>query len=199
MLKEKNIAWDDHIGRRIKLRDLRVFLAVAQCGSMAKAASQFRVSHPAVSQVIADLEHAVGVSLLDRGSRGVEPTVYGRALLKRARAVFDELRQGFTDIEFLNDPTSGEVRIGCSEVFSATIVPPIVHRFCQAQPRAVVYVNDVPPAQEQLALHDRKDDLILGRWVRSPPAHIRGDDLNVEVLFYDELVIVAGAHSAWAR
>src|ERR1700687_2993724 len=110
----KIIDWDDHIGRRLRLRDLRVFFAVVQWGSMAKAAAQFRVSQPAVSQVIADLEHTLAVKLLDRSSRGVAPTIYGRALLTRARAAFDELRQGIRDIEFLADPTSGEVQSGCS-------------------------------------------------------------------------------------
>jgi DNA-binding transcriptional LysR family regulator len=193
----KIIDWDDHIGRRLRLRDLRVFFAVVQWGSMAKAAAQFRVSQPAVSQVIADLEHALAVKLLDRRSRGVEPTIYGRALLVRARAAFDELRQGIRDIEFLADPTSGELQIGCSEAFSATIVPPIIHRFSQAYPRVIVQVNDVPPTHEQLALHDRKNDLILGRWVR--PVNFRADDLNVETLFNDHLVVAAGMHSRWAR
>ena len=78
--------WDDHIGRRLRLRDLRVFFAVVQSGSLAKAATQLRVSQPAVSQVIADLEHTLGVKLFDRSSRGVEPTVYARALLTRGRS-----------------------------------------------------------------------------------------------------------------
>ena len=103
----KIVDWDDHIGRRLRLRDLRVFFAVVQSGTLAKAATQLRVSQPAVSQVIADLEHALGVKLFDRSSRGVEPTVYARALLVRGRSAFDELRQGIRDIEFLADPTAG--------------------------------------------------------------------------------------------
>ena len=48
------------------------------------------VSQPVVSKAIADLEHALGVRLLDRSRRGVEPTPYGRALIKRGVAIFDE-------------------------------------------------------------------------------------------------------------
>ena len=128
----KPIDWEDHIGRRLKLRGLRVFFAVVECGSMAKAAALFRMTQPAVSQVMVDLEHALGVKLLDRSSRGVEPTIYGRVLLARARAAFDELKQGMREIEFLSDPTSGELRIGCAEPFAASILPPIVRRFAQA-------------------------------------------------------------------
>src|SRR5258708_6031194 len=67
----RGIDWDRQIGRRLKLRDLHVFLTVAQQGSMAKAAVELGVSQPVVSTVIADLEHAVGVRLLERSTRGV--------------------------------------------------------------------------------------------------------------------------------
>src|SRR5262249_31015985 len=71
----RKIDWESQIGRRLRLRDLHVFSAVVQHGSMAKAARQLGVSHPAVSEVIADLEHALGVRLLDRSAQGVELTI----------------------------------------------------------------------------------------------------------------------------
>jgi DNA-binding transcriptional LysR family regulator len=102
----RKIDWESQIGRRLKLRDLHVFSTVVQRGSMAKAARHLGVSHPAVSEVIADLEHALGVRLLDRSAQGIEPTIYGGALLKRSVAVFDELKQTIRDIEFLRPSTS---------------------------------------------------------------------------------------------
>src|SRR5882757_5462976 len=105
----KGIDWEAAIGRRLRLRDLHAFFTVVQCGSMAKAAVQLGVSQPAVSKVVADLEHALGVRLLDRNRRGVEPTIYGQALLKRGLVAFDELKQSVRDIEFLADSTQGEV------------------------------------------------------------------------------------------
>src|SRR5262245_42870209 len=107
----KKIDWDSQIGRRLRLRDLHVCYTVAQRGGMAKAAAQLGVSAPAVSEVIAGLEHALGVPLLDRSPQGVEPTRYGHALLRRTITVFDELKQSIKDIEYLDDPTIGEVRI----------------------------------------------------------------------------------------
>jgi molybdate transport repressor ModE-like protein len=104
--------WNDRIGRRIKLSDLHILLAVAQSGSMAKAANELAVSHPVVSRSISELEHTLGVRLLERNPHGVELTEYGHALLNRSHAAFDELRQGVKDIELLSDPTAGEVRIG---------------------------------------------------------------------------------------
>src|SRR4051794_2113125 len=102
----------DRIGRRMKLQDLHVLMTVLQAGSMGKAAQRLNTTQPSVSRSIADLEHAFGVRLLDRHRQGVEPTTFGRALLDCGVAVFDDLRQGVKNIEFLADPTAGEVRIG---------------------------------------------------------------------------------------
>src|SRR5215213_2867149 len=104
--------WNDRIGRRLKLRDLHILLAVVQQGSMAKAASELAISQPAVSKVIADVEHTLGLRLLERSRNGIEPTEYGRALVRHGVAIFDELKQGGRELEFLADPSSGEVRIG---------------------------------------------------------------------------------------
>ena len=69
--------WHERIGRRLKLRDLHILLAVVQHGSMAKAATALAISQPAVSKAIADMEHTFGLRLLDRTPQGVEATTYG--------------------------------------------------------------------------------------------------------------------------
>ena len=87
----------DRVERRLKLHDVRVLMSVVQAGSMGKAAKRLATSQPAISRSIADLESALGVRLLDRSPKGIEPTPYGRALLKRGTVVFDELKQGVRD------------------------------------------------------------------------------------------------------
>src|SRR5215831_2806864 len=96
----------ERIGRRLKLHDLHVLMTVAQAGTMGKAAQLLNTTQPNISRSIADLENALGVRLLDRGRHGIAPTEYGRALLKCGLAVFDDLRQGVKNIEFLADPTA---------------------------------------------------------------------------------------------
>jgi hypothetical protein len=76
---------------------------------------ELAISQPAVSKAIADMEHALGVRLLDRTPLGVERTPYGDALVKWALAVFDDLRQGVREIAVLSDSAVGEVRIGSVE------------------------------------------------------------------------------------
>src|ERR1700729_1325665 len=107
----KRPGWEVQVGLRLRLRDLHAFVTVTQCRSMAKAAEQLGVSQPAISKLVADLEHVFGVRLLDRSRKGVEPTIYGNALLKRGLAAFDELKQSVRDIEFLSDVTGGEIKL----------------------------------------------------------------------------------------
>ncbi len=126
--------WSDRVGRRLKLRDLHIVLAVAESGSMAKAAADLAISQPSVSKAIAEVEHVLGLRLFDRGPKGIEPTAYGRALVKCGVAVFDELRQGVKKLEFLVDPAAGELRIGCNETLAAGFVSAIIERLSRQYP-----------------------------------------------------------------
>src|SRR5262245_10845237 len=167
-----------HIGRRLKLRDLHVFFTVVQLGSMAEAATHLHVSPPAVSQIIADLEHTLGVSLFDRSPQGVEPTAYGHALLKGGAAAFDDLRQTIKEIEFLADPTAGEAKVGCPETVAA-ILPPIIRRFYERYPGVTLHVSDVvAPTLDLPQIRDRTLDLALVRIVGSAIRNQLAEDFN---------------------
>jgi len=127
--------------RRLKLRQLEILLAVADTGSMAKAASRLAISQPAISRAVADVEHTLGVPLFERSKQGADPTQYGRALLKRGVAAFDEIDQGVKDIEFLADPTSGELRIGSPAGAAEGIVLAVINRLSRQYPRFVFHVS----------------------------------------------------------
>lgn len=191
--------WERQIGRRLRLRDIFVFFTVVKSGSMAGAAAELGVSTPSVSEIIADLERALGVRLLDRSSRGVVATMYGQALLRRGGAAFDELRQGINEIEVLSDPTAGELNVGCPESI-ATILPPVIEAFRRQCPRSSLGIDYEIATTFASRLRDRTLDVVLMRLRgRSLPGDRSTADLNVEMLFDDELVIAAGARSRWAR
>jgi DNA-binding transcriptional LysR family regulator len=194
---ERPVQWTDRIGRRLKLRDLHILMAVAQSGSMVKAAQSLAISQPVVSKAIADLEHAVGVRLLDRGPHGVEPTMYGRALLDSGVAVFDDLRRGVKQIEFLADPTGGELRIGCGEVHAAGLLPAIIERLRGKYPRIVCYVDQATtaPTPDFRELRERRVDLVLGQI----PDPFESDEMSADVLLHERTYVVAGKRSKWAR
>src|SRR5882724_8681574 len=114
--------WNDRTRRRLKLRDLDIVTALIDTGSMGKAAERLNISQPAVSKAIAELESALGVRLVDRNRRGITPTPFGLALRKRSVAIFNDLRQSIQDIDFLSDPTTGELRIGTTDPIAVAIV-----------------------------------------------------------------------------
>ena len=185
----------ESIGRRVRLRDIHILSAVVRWGSMAKAAPHLAISQSAVSEAIASLEDALRVRLLDRNSNGVEPTIYVDALLKRGDVIFDELKQGIKDIEFLSDPTAGEVRIASQDFLSAWLLPTAIDRLSQQHPQIFVRVSELDITRlEFRALQERNVDLVLTRI----PRDFEHADLDIEVLFDDPHFVVAGAHSVWA-
>lgn len=188
------VSWNDRVRRRLKLRDVDILLAVVQAGSMGKAAGALNMSQPAVSSAIANLERTLGVSLLDRSRQGVEPTAYGRVLVNRGVAMFDELRLGVQDIAFLDDPTAGEIRIGASESTVSTIFSPIVHQLTRQYPRMSfrVVVGDIRMLSRQLDA--RQIDVAVNRLTKPSP-----EEHSVEVLFEDSLVVAAAANHPLTR
>jgi DNA-binding transcriptional LysR family regulator len=193
------IDWESQIGRRLRLRDLHVFRTVARFQNMAKAAAELGVSQPTISEAILDLEHAVGVRLLDRSRRGVEPNIYGQALLRRVIAAFDELTQGIHEIDHLTDARTGEVRVGCPESVAATLLSPVVLQFTRTYPSVRISIFNInTPTVDIPQLRDRNLDLAI---IRSPLPRLedsRSDDMLVEYLYNDDLVIAVGTQSSFA-
>jgi DNA-binding transcriptional LysR family regulator len=188
--------WSERIGRRLKLRDLHFFMAVADRKNMAKAADSLSVSRPVVSKTIADLESTLGVRLVDRTKKGVEITPCGYALLKWSVAVFDNLRQSVNEIEHLADPTAGELRIGCSEAVMIGLLPTIIDRLHRRHSKLVFHVVSALSGERLLRmLRERDVDVIFGR-VTLPSTD---EDLTIDTLFDFAPVVVAGAKSKWAK
>lgn len=126
-------------------------------------------------------------------------TVYGRVLLKGGLAAFDDLQLSIKEMQFLADPSSGDVKVGCPETV-ALLLPPIIATLSLRHPGVVLHVSDVvAPTLDLPQLRDRTLDLALVRFGGSPNDHPIGDDLNVERLFDDELLVVVGKNSRWAR
>jgi DNA-binding transcriptional LysR family regulator len=154
------------------------------------------VSYPVVSKTISELERTLGVKLFDRSVSGVEPTHYGRALLKSGVAVFDEMRQALQQIDFIRQPDAGDLRIGSSIVVDAGLLPTILEGFSRDFPRAVLHVMHEDIATQQYDnLRSRNVELVLGRL----PITMREPDLVAEPLFDEPNVVVAGAESGWAK
>ena len=163
---------------------------------MAQAAKKLGVSQPTISEAIADLEQTFGVRLLDRTSRGVEPTIFGRALMRRAVAAFDELKQGSLDIAFLADSGHGELKIGFQESLSPALVAPLIRLFAGRFPHVALQMDNLPSAELQFSeLRARRYDFTLALLARPM---LNEKDILAEILFHDQIAIAASATSVWA-
>jgi DNA-binding transcriptional LysR family regulator len=186
--------WDSRLIKQIKLRDLQILKAAVDAGSMMKAANVLAITQPAVSHAVAEMEHVLGVSLLDRTSIGVSPTIYGQALLTRAAVAFNELRQGISDIESLADPTVGELRMGTTPPMSA-VASAVYNRLVPQYPRMRFELSVASTDKLLRQLRQRDIEFVISRltdWMEV-------DDLSVKTLFYDELAVLCSKHNKWAR
>src|SRR5215212_5329147 len=186
--------WNNKIKRRLKLKDLDVFMAVAAAGGMGTAVERLNLSQPAISKAIADLEQTLGVRLLERSRQGVETTPYGSALAKRGTAIFDELRQCVGDIDFLTDPTAGELRIGAVEGIASAFVAPLIQRLSTKYPRMNFSVEVGGTVKLCNDLAKRGIELAIARTTGALP-----EDQQGETLFSDSLVVVTAATNPLTR
>lgn len=186
----------ERVRRRVRLRDLETLAAVVQAGGMRKAAVALNLSQPAVSKAIAELEDALGLKLLERGRRGVEPTTYGTALVRRAELLVDQLRGALRELADLADPEGGEVRLGAMATLYAGLVGAAVASLSQRHPRMrfVLEAGQAPDLVQHFLLK-RTVDFAVARPLSLPlPAEVEG-----EPLFFDRLVVVAGNTHPLAR
>jgi DNA-binding transcriptional LysR family regulator len=186
---------DERLGRRLNLRDLQTLMAVAETGGIGKAADRLNYSQPAVSKAIAKLERTVGKRLLERGRKGIELTPYGDALLRCGVAVFDDLRKGIEEIDFLADPASGEVRIGCSEVASIGLIAEVIARVVRRYPRITFHLEPAEPPDLYRELDARNVDLVITRIFRP----VAQETMQTEVLYDEAVAVVAGLRHPLTR
>src|SRR5712671_4719277 len=187
--------WDDKISRRLKLKDLQTLMAVIEAGGIGKAADRLNHSQPAISKPIASLERTLGKRLFERGRKGIELTPYGDAMLKCGTAVFDDLRKGVEEVDFLADPAAGEIRIACTEPVFVGIVAAIISRFVRQYPRVVFDVV----LRDAFAIYRDLDTRTVDLVIAQASAPIDTMHMQQEILYHERVVVVAGAHHPFAR
>ena len=184
----------DQISRRLRLKDLHTLQAIADLGSMAKASQELALSQPAISKAISEMERTVGAALLDRSSRGVELTESGKLLLGRARAIFDEVRQGVEEIAAASDPTQGEIRIGAAETLTV-VLSEIIGHLVRKYPRIRYSITISDGDSLNRDLRERKLDIVFRRWLPT----LNADDLTIEVVLKHALGVLAERHHPLLR
>ncbi|WP_119166569.1 LysR substrate-binding domain-containing protein [Algihabitans albus] len=173
--------------QRISVRQLRLLVAVAETGSMVRAAEVIGLTQPAVTKSIRDLEEDLRVELFVRGRRGVEPTIYGRTLVQHARLVLAQLAHAAEALEDLSHGTGGRVVVGTLLAASAWLLPRAIARLRRERPKVVIEVVEGTNERLQPMLLHGDLDMVIGRL--SEVRHRSG--VRQEQIYAEEIVILA--------
>ena len=178
----------DLLTRNMSMRQMRMLIAVAEQKSVIGAARELRVAQPAISRALRELEHALGITLFERLSKGMTLTVFGDALLRHIRTIFGELRDASEELHALQDGSYGQVTIGCTRLLIAGVLPRVLSAFVRGHPGINVSIREAKTTMLIGELRARNLDIVLGRLA---PSVDREGDLEYKSLFDEKLVLVA--------
>ncbi|EGR8340964.1 LysR family transcriptional regulator, partial [Salmonella enterica] len=172
--------------QRIRLRHLHTFVAVAQQGTLGRAAETLNLSQPALSKTLNELEQLTGTRLFERGRLGAQLTVPGEQFLTHAVKVLDALNTAGQALNRKEDASADVVRIGALPTAALGILPAVIGRFHQQQKSTSLQVATMNNTMLLAGLKSGEIDLGIGRM--SDPELMGG--LNYELLFLESLKLV---------
>ncbi len=180
---------------RVKPRQLALVVALAQRRSLRQAAADIAISQPAATKLLADLEATFGVALFERHAWGMQPTIYGDALARRARGVLSDLDDARAEIAALATGATGTLRVGGVTGAVPRLLAPAIDavRRSGARVRVFVLVN----ANDVLAQGLREGTLDAA--IASRPGGADFSGLLIEPLADEPLCVVARASHPLAR
>lgn len=173
---------------RLKLRQLRLLVAVGRHGSIQNAARELGISQPAATKMIQDLEIDFEVTLFKRTNRGVVPTVFGDTLIRHGKLIFAQVSTAAQELDDLNEGNSGRVVVGTLLAASTKLLPVAMATVLQDRPKIAIKINEGTNEVLMPALLSGEIDLVVGRL----PSHRHRDRLSQEKLFDDRVTAVVG-------
>lgn len=181
------MAIDRVLRSNIKLRHLQLVIALDEFRHLGKTAEFLSVTQPAVSKMLGEVEQMLGVALFQRSTRGTQPTVAGRSLVRFARSVLAEYERTRDEIAALESGTAGRTRVGAMVVATPTLVAPAVARLKARAPGATVLIQEGDLTHLLPKLRLGEIDLFVGRLEPGYAA----PDLLTERLYDEKMVAVA--------
>lgn len=169
---------------RLKLRQLRLLVAVDRHGSIQNAARDLGISQPAATKMIQDLELDFEVKLFERTNRGVVPTVFGAALVRHGKLIFAQVSNAAQELDDLSEGNSGRVVVGTLLAASPGLLPLAVARLIADRPKVTVKIVEGTNEVLMPALLSGEIDMVVGRL----PSH-RHRARIVQERFFDERVL----------
>ncbi|MDF3416526.1 LysR family transcriptional regulator [Sulfitobacter sp. M57] len=173
---------------RLKLRQLRLLVAVGRQGNIQNAARELGISQPAATKMIQDLELDFEVKLFSRTNRGVIPTVFGETLIRHGKLIFAQVSNAAQELDDLNEGNAGRVVIGTLLAASTGLLPEAIDNLLKDRPKVAIKITEGTNEVLMPALLSGEIDLVVGRL----PAHRFRDKITQETLFDDRIQAVVG-------
>ncbi|QJE01852.1 LysR family transcriptional regulator [Massilia forsythiae] len=172
---------DRFVRAYLKTRHLVLLVELGRHGSIMQAAQAANLTQPAASKLLGELEHALGVPLFERLPRGVEPTWYGKVLIRRAGASLAEMDAAYQEVMELASGLRGRVALGAILTPASTLVPAAVTMLKARHARVNVSIEVDSSAALVRRLRAGELDIAIGR-VTDPAAMAAADELQFEPL-----------------
>ena len=175
----------------VNLQHLRHFLAIADTGSLRKAAESLSLSQSAITKSLKTLEAQLGVPLVDRGTQGSLITEYGKVVVAHARLVGVELDALSTRLHEMKGDTGSSLRIGTAAAASLELLPGVISFFMARFPACDIDVQGGLPSRLLPRLLEGTLDLVIGP---KPGVDMRANIQSTPLFFSDNVIIVRKGH-----
>ncbi|WP_420547949.1 LysR substrate-binding domain-containing protein [Curvivirga sp.] len=176
----------ERVATRLKLKQLRLLVAVAENASILHAAESLNISQPAATKLLKDLEDDFGVQLFERSNRGAIPTKFGDALVRHGKLILSQISQAAQELDDLAEGTGGRVVVGTLLAASAHLLPAAIERLRAERPNVTVAIREGTNDVLMPALMTGDLDLVVGRL----PEYRYKKDVIQEPLFEEKVCLI---------
>ena len=183
----RHIRITQRVSTRLKLKQLRLLVSIADHSRILHAARQLNISQPAATKLVKDLEADFGVQLFDRTNRGVVPTVFGEALVKHGKLILAQISHAAQELDDLNEGTGGRVAVGTLLAASAVLLPQTIYKLHRQRPNVTISIREGTNDVLMPALRSGDLDFVVGRL----PEYRHRQELVQERLYDEQICIVA--------
>lgn len=173
---------------RLKLRQLRLLVAVGAHGNIQNAARELGISQPAATKMIHDLELDFEVKLFSRTNRGVIPTVFGETLIRHGKLIFAQVSNAAQELDDLNEGNAGRVVVGTLLAASTSLLPAAIEILLADRPNVAIKINEGTNEVLMPRLLSGEIDMVVGRL----PSHRHREKIRQEKLFEDRILAIVG-------
>jgi LysR family transcriptional regulator of abg operon len=179
----------------LKLNQLRDLVAVAEHGSLRAAARHLGTAQPTITRSLSELERELGAPLFERRSRGMVATPLGKAFVKRAAAILNDVRRASDEFNQLRGNTIGSMTIGLSIAAHLRLLPKALRDFRRRFPKVRLHIIEGFYPTLEAGLQDGSVDFYVGPdpGLALPPA------LHKEILLTGSRAVLCRANHPLAK